>query len=107
METLKNKYKIEFDKPAGEWNEALPIGNGKLGGMVYGYPFTERIQLNEDSVWFGGPQDRNNPSAKEKLPEIRRLIFEGKYLKHRSCVHLHCPVFRKSRDIMSRSVICI
>ena len=78
METLKNKYKIEFDKPAGEWNEALPIGNGKLGGMVYGYPFTERIQLNEDSVWFGGPQDRNNPSAKEKLPEIRRLIFEGK-----------------------------
>jgi len=78
MENLNNKYKIEFDKPAGEWNEALPIGNGKLGGMVYGYPFTERIQLNEDSVWFGGPQERNNPSAKDKLPEIRRLIFEGK-----------------------------
>lgn len=78
MKPLTDKYKIEFDSPAGEWNEALPIGNGKLGGMVYGHPNTERIQLNEDSVWFGGPQDRNNPSAKDKLPEIRKLIFEGK-----------------------------
>lgn len=70
--------KIEFDKPASNWNEALPVGNGRLGGMVFGNPYIERIQLNEDSVWFGGKQDRINPSAKEKLPEIRRLIFEGK-----------------------------
>ncbi len=69
---------IEFESPASEWNEAFPIGNGKLGGMVFGGVCTERIQLNEDSIWFGGPQDRNNPSALEKLPEIRRLIFEGK-----------------------------
>lgn len=73
-----NVNKIEFDKPANDWNEALPVGNGKLGGMIFGKPFIERIQLNEDSVWFGGPRDRNNPSAKEKLPEIRRLIMEGK-----------------------------
>lgn len=71
-------YKIKFDKPAGNWNEALPIGNGKLGGMVFGNPYIERIQLNEDSVWFGGKQERHNPSAKEKLPEIRKLIMEGK-----------------------------
>jgi len=70
--------KIVFDKPAGKWDEALPVGNGRLGGMVFGLPCTERIQLNEDSVWFGGPQQRINPSAKIKLPEIRRLIFEGK-----------------------------
>ncbi|MCR5103995.1 MAG: glycoside hydrolase family 95 protein [Eubacterium sp.] len=73
-----NVNRIEFDKPAENWNEALPIGNGKLGGMVFGNPYIERIQLNEDSVWFGGKQDRLNPSALEKLPEIRKLIFERK-----------------------------
>lgn len=71
-------YKIEFNKPADNWNEALPIGNGRLGGMIFGLPWTERIQLNEDSVWFGGPRNRLNPSAKEVLPRIRHLIFEGR-----------------------------
>lgn len=70
--------KIEFDAPASRWEEALPIGNGKMGGMVFGTVATERIQLNEDSVWYGGKQDRINPSAKEKLPEIRELIMAGK-----------------------------
>ena len=70
--------KISFNSPASDWNEALPVGNGKLGGMIFGGPYTERIQLNEDSVWFGGMQDRLNPSAREKLPEIRKLIFEGR-----------------------------
>ena len=70
--------KIVFNSPASNWNEALPIGNGRLGGMVFGNPYIERIQLNEDSVWFGGPQDRINPSALKTLPEIRKLIFEGK-----------------------------
>ena len=70
--------KIVFDKPAENWNEALPVGNGRLGGMIFGSPYTERIQLNEDSVWFGGKRDRINPSARKKLPEIRKLIFEGK-----------------------------
>ena len=71
-------HKIEFDKPAANWNEALPVGNGRLGGMVFGNVHTERIQLNEDSVWYGGFKDRNNPSALEKLGEIRKLIFEGR-----------------------------
>ena len=69
--------KISFDSPAKDWNEALPIGNGKLGGMVFGSPYIERIQLNEDSIWSGGPRDRINPSALNKLPEIRGLIFNG------------------------------
>ncbi|MBO4687568.1 MAG: glycoside hydrolase family 95 protein [Clostridiales bacterium] len=73
-----NPNKIVFDTPAKAWEEALPVGNGKLGGMVFGLPFTERIQLNEDSLWSGGPQDRNNPSALEYLPKIRRLIFDGR-----------------------------
>ena len=69
--------KISFDSPAKDWNEALPIGNGKLGGMIFGSPYIERIQLNEDSIWSGGPRDRINPSALNKLPEIRELIFNG------------------------------
>lgn len=77
----KSKSKIDFNFPATKWDEALPIGNGKLGAMIFGGVNTERLQLNEDSVWFGGPQDRNNPSALQKLPEIRRLISEGKIAK--------------------------
>ncbi len=73
-----DKLKIVFNEPAKQWDEAFPIGNGRMGGMVFGEPCTERIQLNEDSVWYGGPQDRLNPSAKEKLPEIRQLIRDGR-----------------------------
>ncbi|MBR5973665.1 MAG: glycoside hydrolase family 95 protein [Clostridiales bacterium] len=78
MKASENPNILFFDAPAKAWEEALPVGNGRLGGMVFGLPFTERIQLNEDSVWSGGPQDRNNPSASEYLPRIRKLIFEGK-----------------------------
>ncbi|MEF3304446.1 glycoside hydrolase family 95 protein [Paenibacillus sp. GYB003] len=73
-----NRPFLWYRKPAAEWNEALPIGNGRLGGMVFGIPDRERIQLNEDSVWYGGPADRNNPDALEHLPAIRRLILDGR-----------------------------
>ncbi len=72
------RNKLLFLEPAACWEEALPIGNGRLGAMVYGRPEHERLQLNEDSIWYGGPRDRNNPDARTNLPEIRRLIFEGK-----------------------------
>jgi len=71
-------HKLVFEEPAKCWEEAVPVGNGRLGAMVYGQLQQERLQLNEDSVWYGGPRDRNNPDARENLPEIRRLIFEGK-----------------------------
>ncbi len=61
------------------WTEALPVGNGRLGGMVFGGVPRERIQLNEDSLWSGSPQDADNPEALKALPEIRRLLFAGKY----------------------------
>ena len=76
--SFSTSHAISFSSPAKTWEEALPVGNGRLGGMVFGLPNTERIQLNEDSVWYGGPQDRNNPSALENLPKIRKLILEGK-----------------------------
>ena len=68
-----------YRRPATKWVEALAIGNGRLGAMVFGGVENERIQLNEDTLWAGGPYDPNNPEALAALPEARRLIFEGKY----------------------------
>lgn len=68
-----------YQQPARNWNEALPVGNGRLGAMVFGGVQTERLQLNEDSLWSGSPQDADNPAALEALPEIRRLLFAGRY----------------------------
>ncbi len=70
--------KLWYQQAATVWEEALPLGNGKLGAMIFGGVSTERIQLNEDSVWYGGPVDRNNPDAKENLPKIRELILSGR-----------------------------
>ncbi|NLW55243.1 MAG: glycoside hydrolase family 95 protein [Firmicutes bacterium] len=70
-----------YKNPAAEWNEALPIGNGRLGAMIYGQVEEENLALNEDSLWYGGPRDRNNPDARKYLPEIRRLIFAGEIKK--------------------------
>src|SRR5579859_283116 len=70
-----------YRQPAGKWVEANPIGNGRLGGMVFGKVDTEHIQLNEDTVWAGEKRDRNNPEALKNLPEVRRLLFAGKPLE--------------------------
>ncbi len=71
--------KIWFNKPAGSWNEALPVGNGRLGAMIFGGVENERIQLNEESVWTGEPRWDANPNALKALPEVRKLLFEGRY----------------------------
>jgi len=68
-----------YDKPAAQWLEALPVGNGRLGAMVFGGISEERLQLNEDTLFAGGPYDPNNPQALESLPQARSLIFEGEY----------------------------
>ena len=66
------------DRPAGQdWNRAYPLGSGRLGAMVFGNVAYERLQLNEDSLWSGGPRDRVNPDALGQLAEIRRLILAG------------------------------
>lgn len=64
--------------PSTSWLDALPIGNGRLGAMVFGRPDEERIQLNENTLWDGYAQDTTNPEALKHLPEVRRLLFEGK-----------------------------
>jgi len=74
-----NNLKLWYQRPANYWVEALPLGNGRLGAMVFGNPFRERIQLNENTVWAGGPYRNDNPQALLALPDIRQLIFQGKY----------------------------
>jgi alpha-L-fucosidase 2 len=68
-----------YRQPATEWVEALPIGNGRLGGMVFGGVPAERIQLNEDTFWSGGPYDPINDEALQYLPKVRQLLWAGRY----------------------------
>lgn len=68
---------LKYNAPAENFNEALPVGNGRIGGMIFGGAAQELIRLNEDSVWSGGPRHRINPDAKEGLEEVRQLIKDG------------------------------
>lgn len=78
-DTLRaDDLKLWYSCPAQEWEEALPLGNSRLGVMVFGRPQLEELQLNEETVWAGGPHRNDNPATLKALPEIRRLIFEGK-----------------------------
>ncbi|MDP6360979.1 MAG: glycoside hydrolase N-terminal domain-containing protein [Planctomycetota bacterium] len=74
MNDLRNK--LWYDRPALDGNSALPVGNGRLGGMVFGRLREETIQLNEDSIWYGGPRNRINPNGRENLGRIRELRAE-------------------------------
>jgi len=79
--------KLWYNQPANQWIEAMPIGNGRLGAMVFGNPLKEEIQLNENTVWAGQPYRNDNPDAKEALPKVRQLIFEGKYKEAQDLVN--------------------
>mgnify|MGYP003200191573 FL=1 len=72
-------HTLWYDRPAMTWTQALPVGNGRLGGMVFGNPAVERVQLNEETIWAGQPNFTLNPRAKGALPRVRSLIAEGKY----------------------------
>ncbi len=73
------ELKLRYDSPASIWEEALPLGNSRLGAMVYGNPSKEEIQLNEETIWAGSPYRNDNPKAAEALPEVQELIFQKKY----------------------------
>ena len=83
--------KLWYDQPAKQWVEALPVGNGRLGAMIYGDPSKEIIQLNENTLWAGSPNRNDNPNAQAALPEVRKLIFEGKY--------------KEAQDLVNKSII--
>lgn len=72
------ELKLKYDKPAQQWEEALPLGNSRLGVMVYGIPQREELQLNEETIWGGAPYRNDNTKALVALPKAQKLIFEGK-----------------------------
>ncbi|KAM7460232.1 hypothetical protein LguiB_036388 [Lonicera macranthoides] len=71
--------KVSFNAPAEQWTDALPIGNGRLGAMVWGGLVSETINLNEDTLWTGIPGNYANPDAPKALSDVRELIDDGKY----------------------------
>ena len=79
--------KLWYSKPAQHWTEALPLGNSRLGVMVFGGTSREELQLNEETFWSGGPYNNNNPKGREALPKVRELVFQNKFV-----AHLHFPL---------------
>ncbi len=79
MTGVSRRLKLWYSRPAATWNEALPIGNGRLGAMVFGGVEQERLQLNEDTLWSGGPHCYDNPDAYGLLAEAREAIEQGAY----------------------------
>ncbi|MFI6875268.1 glycosyl hydrolase family 95 catalytic domain-containing protein [Streptomyces sp. NPDC050400] len=78
-EAAPNPMRLWYLAPADEWLQALPVGNGRIGAMVFGGTDTERLQLNEDSLWAGSPHDYDRPGAVDHLEEIRRLVLAEKW----------------------------
>lgn len=89
LSNLQPDMHLWYEQPASEWVEALPVGNGRLGAMVFGKPYNERIQLNEESLWAGSPINNNNPEASEHLSSLRKLLFEYKVEEAQELVASH------------------
>ena len=85
----KTGFTVWFDAPAKHFTESIPLGNGRLGAMVFGGVNSERIVLNESSLWSGSPQDADRIGAAKVLPEIRRLLLEGKNAEAEQLVNAH------------------
>ena len=75
----ENPLKLWYRNPASVWEEALPVGNGRLGAMVFGDPVHERLQLNEESIWAGSRINNNNPNALKALPLLQKALFDSRY----------------------------
>lgn len=75
----QQELKLWYNQPAKNWNEALPIGNGKLAAMVFGGPESELLQLNEETIWAGGPHNNIVPGSGEVVEQLRQLLFDKKY----------------------------
>ena len=94
-------YTLWYTTPADDWNKALPLGNGRIGAMVFSQPIDEKIQLNEDSVWSGGYRERNNKNAYENLEKVRQLLFDEKISEAEAYVYdLFCGTPANQRHYM-------
>lgn len=83
------EHRLWYSKPASHWLEALPVGNSKLGAMVYGGTEVETLQLNEETFWSGGPHENNSSESLEHLPEVRNLIFAGREKEAHQLIEKH------------------
>ncbi len=81
LRSSQPELKLFYRQPAEAWTQALPLGNGRLGAMVFGGIDTERFQLNENTLWSGGPKDCNNPQARAVLPEVRQALFARDFIR--------------------------
>ena len=81
LDAQQSPMELWYDRPASNWNEALPVGNGRIGAMVFGGIAEERLQLNEETVWSGADHDFVNSEARKALPVVRKLLFEGKWVE--------------------------
>ena len=97
---VEEDLKLWYDEPAAQWVEALPVGNGRLGAMVFGGPERERLQLNEETVWAGQPNTNANPNVEpDAIDNIRQLIFDGKYRAAQDMVD--AKIFHRTNHGMS------
>jgi alpha-L-fucosidase 2 len=87
-----------YKQPATKWREALPVGNGRLGALVFGKVADEQIILNEETIWTGSPYEPSNPKGAEAIPEIRRLIFEGKVAQAQELFGKTCMAVNRKSD---------
>ena len=89
VSAVAQNHRLWYSKPASHWLEALPIGNSHMGAMVFGGTDTEEIQLNEETFWSGSPYSNNGSESLQALPEVRRLIFEGKEYEATKLIDQH------------------
>jgi alpha-L-fucosidase 2 len=87
--TAQTDLRLWYDKPATKWVEALPIGNGRIGAMIFGGVAEDRIQFNEETLWTGAPRDHNRPDAHKYLGDIRKLLFEGNQKEAEALAEAH------------------
>lgn len=83
------QYRLWYNTPAEVWTEALPLGNGRLGAMVFGLPTTERLQLNEETIWAGQPNSNANKTSLQWYPRVQQLVFEGRYAEAQQMAEEH------------------
>ena len=83
----QQELKLWYNKPSAKWTDALPIGNGRLGAMIFGGVEQDRIQFNEETLWTGGPRDYNRNGAYQYLPQIRQLLFRRQTERSRTTGH--------------------
>src|SRR5690625_5598730 len=97
-----------YDEPAGDvWERALPIGNGRLGAMVYGNPEREELQLNENTVWAGGPYRNDNPEARQSTAKVRGLLVEGNHAEAQELADRKSTRLNSSHVAISYAVFCL